>query len=84
MRRVTGGLLVAVLLVIELLMSWREDHRRRLRKYETGYFIAVRRLISNAVSSSNLFQFLDDHGEGFKNRGGGSGEGYDPLRTVPL
>lgn len=32
----------------------------------------------------NLLQFLDDHREGFKNGGGGSCEGYDPLWTVPL
>lgn len=36
------------------------------------------------ASQSNLLQFLDDHGEGFKDGGGGSREGDDPLRTVPL
>lgn len=36
------------------------------------------------ASKSYLLQFLNDHGEGFKNGGGGSREGYDPLRTVAL
>lgn len=31
---------------------------------------------------SNLLQFLNDHGEGFENRGGGSRKCYDPLGTV--
>lgn len=82
-RMVTGGLLVAVLLVIEVLMSWREsDMMRKLTKCQSFSRAATRRFVSDVASKSNLLQFLNDHGEGFENRGGGSREGYDPLRTV--
>ena len=40
--------------------------------------------MQDVASDSNLFQFLNDHGEGFENGGGWSCEGYDPLWTVPL
>lgn len=35
-------------------------------------------------NESNLLQFLNDHGEGLENWGGGSREGNDPLWTVPF
>lgn len=79
---VTGGLLVAVLLVIEVLMSWREDDTTSGKSESRQRTFLC--LIWEVASKAYLLQFLNDHGEGFKNGGGGSCEGYDPLRTVAL
>lgn len=80
MRRVTGGLLVAVLFVIELLMSWKECGKRavifRLRQ--------GRQLIISRSDETNLFQLVNDHGECLKDGSGRTCQSDDPLGAVAL
>lgn len=80
MRRVTGGLLVAVLFVIELLMSW-------ARMWEKSGHFRLRRgqqPIICLCSVTNLFQLVNDHGECFKDGSGRTCQSDDPLGAVAL
>lgn len=81
MRRVTGGLLVAVLFVIELLMSW-----TRMSE-ECGSLLFLRRgqqAIVSLFNVTNLFQLVNDHGECFKDGSGRTCQSDDPLGAVAL
>lgn len=48
--------------------------------------IGLPRLVETEMwrGSTDLLQFFDDHGEGFKDGGGRSRQGDDPFWTVPL
>lgn len=53
-RMVTGGLLVAVLLVIEVLMSWRDDYTRGKLKYVQKMWLVLPLLVWLRTRWANL------------------------------
>lgn len=53
-RMVTGGLLVAVLLVIEVLMSWRDDYTRGKLKYVQKMWLVLPLLVWLRTWRANL------------------------------
>lgn len=81
MRRVTGGLLVAVLFVIELLMSW----TRMWGKIAVIFHVHQgQQPIISLPGVTNLFQLVNDHGERFKDGSGRTCQSDDPLGAVAL